>query len=296
MTDESRPLVILYHAGCMDGFGASLVAQSVDRSYECIPVQHHDTPNDERLRDRQVLMFDICFPPNVLEHLRTNVVKSIHVYDHHITSQKLCGHLDYCHFDMTKSGAMLAWDYFYPDQPPPKLIQYIEDADLYTWKLPWTREINAYLASLERYIDPFLKLMSLNDDGWQDLITRGSVILDYQRGLVRALCRSQRVGWYKYEGQVSFAAVNSAVFVNEISEWLYTQNRDLDFVMVWRYDASRKKYICSMRSAKDKLDVSVIAQKHGGGGHVHASAMSLDCPPHQLQIVEPTDPPVNNKW
>ena len=41
------------------------------------------------------------------------------------------------HFDMNHSGARLAWDYFHPGKEPPKFINYIEDCDLWAWKLYW---------------------------------------------------------------------------------------------------------------------------------------------------------------
>ena len=54
------------------------------------------------------------------------------IVDHHITAkERLIGHghekeQNY-HFDMNKSGARLAWEFFFPDKEVPLLIRHIED-------------------------------------------------------------------------------------------------------------------------------------------------------------------------
>ena len=39
-------------------------------------------------------------------------------------------------FDMQKSGAMLAWDYFFPAQEAPEIVRYVQDRDIWTKALP----------------------------------------------------------------------------------------------------------------------------------------------------------------
>ncbi|MFI5305659.1 MAG: phosphoesterase, partial [Nitrospiria bacterium] len=41
--------------------------------------------------------------------------------------------------------AYLAWEFFYPALPVPKMILYIQDKDLWKWKLPMSREVSAAL-------------------------------------------------------------------------------------------------------------------------------------------------------
>lgn len=53
----------------------------------------------------------------------------------------------YTLFDMNRSGAGLAWDFFHPGQPRPALINHIEDRDLWRFALAGTREVQAALFS-----------------------------------------------------------------------------------------------------------------------------------------------------
>src|SRR6185369_15825359 len=46
-------------------------------------------------------------------------------------------------FDIARSGAVLAWKYFNEEIPP--MAHIIEDRDLWLWKLPHSKEINAAL-------------------------------------------------------------------------------------------------------------------------------------------------------
>ena len=61
-------------------------------------------------------------------------VSKLVVLDHHKSAaEKLTGYQCRCgvvHFDMNKSGARLAWEFFHPDKPVPGLIRYIEDRDI----------------------------------------------------------------------------------------------------------------------------------------------------------------------
>ena len=71
------------------------------------------------------------------------------VIDHHITAQEALKGLDYCVFDMEQSGATLTWQYFFPKKPIPSMLSYIEDRDLWRWKLPDSRAVSAWLGSHE---------------------------------------------------------------------------------------------------------------------------------------------------
>jgi hypothetical protein len=50
-------------------------------------------------------------------------------------------------FDMNHSGAARTWEFCFPDEPMPVMIQVIEDRDLWRFVLPETREFALYLRS-----------------------------------------------------------------------------------------------------------------------------------------------------
>ena len=104
-----------------------------------------------------VVFVDIA-PAN--DELRELAEAAAHVLvlDHHVTARTRfdsdlslhnvlaeAGHA--VHFDLSHSGAMLAWLHFHPDREPPPLLAYVEDQDLWTWGLPRSAEVNAAIGS-----------------------------------------------------------------------------------------------------------------------------------------------------
>ena len=84
----------------------------------------------EACKDKVVYVGDFSFTKDELEEL-TKVTKSIIVIDHHLSAFESIGDLDYVHIDLEKSGARLAWEFFFPlTVKAPILIALIEDRDL----------------------------------------------------------------------------------------------------------------------------------------------------------------------
>lgn len=78
--------------------------------------------------------------------------------------------LNHFHFDNNRSGALLAWDHFFPDSPPPQTLLYIQDRDLWKWELPHSKQISNAL------INVFLPLN--NFSVWDSFINNESVSLE----------------------------------------------------------------------------------------------------------------------
>jgi len=137
----SKKGLCLYHANCADGFAAALaVWMKYKDSYEYIPVQYGNPAPPVDGRD--VLIVDFSYPRKELLQLK-EAAKSLLVIDHHKTAEKELAGLDFCIFDMNKSGAVLTYQYISPDQEIPKLFLYIQDRDLWKWELPSSREVSA---------------------------------------------------------------------------------------------------------------------------------------------------------
>ena len=119
---------VLYHANCDDGFGAAWAARKkLGDAAVYVPVKYGD-PLPPTVTGERVYVVDFSYPRDVLETLadRCKVV----VLDHHKTAQEDLADLPFAEFDMERSGAGMTWDYFFPGQPRPPLIDHIEDRDL----------------------------------------------------------------------------------------------------------------------------------------------------------------------
>jgi oligoribonuclease NrnB/cAMP/cGMP phosphodiesterase (DHH superfamily) len=108
------------------------------------------------------------------------------VIDHHKSAMVELHDISNTHFDMTKSGAMLAWEWFHPGKEPPKFIQYIQDRDLWKWELPYSSEFAAAFDMVPFEFEEFEKYE--DDSVFDDAVKRGSYILAYSKTVVKKVC------------------------------------------------------------------------------------------------------------
>lgn len=252
------PNVVLYHADCTDGFGAAWALWKRVPSARFIPVKHGMPPPDG-LADRHVLIVDFSYERATLEAISRNAA-SVLVLDHHITAQQGLAGLPYVYFDQKKSGAVLAWEWAH-EEPPPWLLQYVQDKDLWTWALPSSREISAALAS---YPHDFTVWDGLRQEA---LETEGRAILRYENELVGKIAAAAVL--VSFHGK-TVPAVYSAVLTSQVGERL---SKGHPFCIIWHDRDGRRYY--SLRSTADGADVGAIAISHGGGGHTHAAGFSV---------------------
>ena len=275
---------ILYHADCYDGFGAAWAywtgrAEIPRDTY--IPCKYGqpmpDIPDHE-----QVYILDFSYPEDALRSLAKRSL-SVTLLDHHKTAEKdLQGFLTRPEanlnitFDMAHSGAYLAWDEFCGGDVP-QLIQYIEDRDLWTNKLPHIEEITAWLRSYERTFENFDILHDgLNHrENRYEVIAQGSAILRFQRQKVQEICdagtRMLEVGGY------TVPVVNVPyIFASDVGHELLQRWPQYKFAAYY-FDRSDGIRQWGLRSRKD-FDCSVVAKANGGGGHAQASGFQEATP------------------
>jgi len=264
-------LLVTHGPGCPDGFGAAWSCYKKYPDAEFWFAQHKDSPPDVTGRD--VVMADFCYPRAQLLEMKSKA-KSLVVLDHHATAQRDCGDLDFCHFDMTKSGAVLAWEYFHPGVEVPWLLEYIQYRDLgylFTKKVHSLPDVEAILACVDSYPKTFEawdRLWGYED--WRGLLKEGTAILRYKNQLVDQLMRNQQD--LEIDGH-KIKAINASFYQSELGNLLAADPAN-EFGAVWYQGTDSIKF--SLRSLDSKLDVSKIAEKFpGGGGHRNASGFSI---------------------
>jgi oligoribonuclease NrnB/cAMP/cGMP phosphodiesterase (DHH superfamily) len=284
----SRKTVLLYHAGCPDGFGA---AWSFWRKYgdtiEYIPVSHGTEPPNVEGCD--VFMADFCYKRPVMLQMKDDA-NSLVVLDHHKSSQEECGDLEFCSFDMDHSGAFLAWDYLFSGDNVPLLIRYVEDRDLWRWNLDSTEEILSAVDSFERTFENWDMLHSYldaeNSVRWKRVKTMGEGILQYKKNLIKSLMRNA------YQANImgkTVPIINIPFFQSEVAAELALT---ADYAAAYYFDGEAYKF--SLRSKEGGDDVSLIAAKFGGGGHKNASGFLIKSL-SQLNVGDENDKKRENK-
>lgn len=294
-------------------FDISVINQWRDRSCEVILIDHHKTLVDKLhehattvLRELLTTIDQIIIIPkkpllrdflafasltNVWIKLRTLhkdssefeelVTRNIELFLQTTPIQKLYSYFSDgdINFSVDKCGAVLAWEYFFPDKPVLPFLLYVQDRDLWQWKLPYSKQINECFMYCGRTMDEFDRYSTMSQE---DLIYQfeylGNVLLKPK--LERAKEVAKNTHWVDAWGY-KFLAVElnsmNAYYYNDILEILYTENLDSPFVV--SYLKTEDGYKLSFRSRLDSFDCSKLARSLGGGGHHSASACRLDTLP-----------------
>jgi len=277
MLEPSSVNVVIYHAKCNDGFGAAYSAwKLLGNRAEYFAASHGLPPPD--VAGKKVVILDFSYNNETIKNM-IEEAEDLWVIDHHKSNMVELHDISNTHFDMNKSGAMLAWEFFHPGKESPKFIQYIEDRDLWRWELAYSKEFSAAFDMVPWNFEEYEKFE--DDSVFDDAVKRGSYILAYSKTVIKKVCDKASPRKYKDH---SVMVVNSSHWMSEIGASLA---KDCDFAMIWYYDHDCCHYRCSLRAFHDAIDVSEIAKTFGGGGHRKAAGFTLPKSRHPDGIFEP---------
>lgn len=277
-----KPLII-YHANCLDGFGAAYAAwrhfseQGTEAEY--LPASHGDAPPD--CSGREVYIVDFSYKRPLLKQICAQALR-VTILDHHISAQEDLAGLELEHdnlqvvFDMERSGAVLSWAHFH-DGEPPLLLRHVQDRDLWRFELEGTNAINtalmSYPFSFERWhqaADSAEALAALRGEGETINRFRNQMIEQYKLRAVIGEIAGQRV-----------PVVNAPHAI--ISELLGQLAEGHPFAAGYQDKGDKRSW--SLRSSKQGgADVAKIAEQFGGGGHRNAAGFHTRLPPTLLQL------------
>lgn len=258
--------LVIYHGSCRDGFTAAWVARRRFPEAEFHAGYFGRQPPP--VSGRRVLIVDFSYPRAVIEEMASQA-ESILLLDHHKTAQVDLAGLPYATFDMDRSGAGLAWDYLFPGEPRPWLVDYVEDRDLWRFALPDSRAVNAYLSVVPFEFEAWSRTDAL---GFESTKALGDVVLAKIEQYVSEVSKNARL--ITLDGYRVPAVNASPVDTSEVLEGLAVGH---PFALSWsvRFDGV---FQYSLRSTADGVDVSEIAKGHGGGGHEHAAGFESTSP------------------
>lgn len=190
----------------------------------------------------------------------------------------------YCLFDMKESGASLAWKYFYPCQPCPGIISYIEDRDNWKWRLPDSKKINFAISYLRKEMGAesvYLKYRNLDVEGVREaLIGMGEEIFIKRQKEIEELSTLFIYGNACVNGVVEplkifFGEIprDKSSLVSDIAQYLYNKEIQPDYVVIY----VEGELSVSLRSKQGTgANVSALAKQFGGGGHIHAAGFNRE--------------------
>lgn len=224
--------------------------------------------------DQEVKIFivDYSFSRETLELFHCPE-KSVYIQllDHHKSAQESLGDLPYCHFELDKCGARLAWEYCFPDEEAPWYVDYTEDQDLWKWELENSRFI---VSAINSYKFDFKVWEKLEKKKPEDFLEEGKIIVEAANNLINDHMRRVEIVEFKGFKNVPMTYCNIPAITSSLGNLMAT-NFNCPFSVSWYVRGGRKFY--SLRSTNEQENVSVIAKKQpGGGGHRNAAGFSED--------------------
>ncbi|OYU42313.1 MAG: phosphoesterase, partial [Burkholderiales bacterium PBB4] len=216
-----------------------------------------------------------AFAPALLQTIEAQVAKLVLLDHHQSAAEQLSGFVCRCgvvHFEMHKSGARLAWEFFHPESPVPDLVRYVEDRDLWNWHYP---ESAAYLAALD--MEPFdfarwAQIAALDGLAQTGFMARGQAMDEKFTKLARDMAEgAQPVVFNGIEGLMLNAP---GVFHSLLGNMLSL--RSGTFALLWTASATAKGAVVKvgLRSQRG-FDCIPLARSMGGGGHAQACGFKM---------------------
>ena len=278
--DTDTGKLVITHKNCNDGTGTAEVIKYHNRLMNkrepSIMYLTHDSFDFkdviEACKDKVVYVGDFSFTKDELEEL-SKVTKSIIVIDHHLSAFESIGDLDYVHIDLEKSGARLAWEFFFPlTVKAPILIALIEDRDLWNFFYD-KKDTNALVVALKSERDLNFKTLIEDDVTVTDLIEKYSSVLEYIED--EDLKYSKKVDDFMFF-RTSFVGINTNLPSSNI---LNLASREHGKPAL-SYNIEKINNInnikISMRNHDESVDVSRLCKLLGGGGHAKAAGATFN--------------------
>jgi oligoribonuclease NrnB/cAMP/cGMP phosphodiesterase (DHH superfamily) len=272
--------LVIYHAQCPDGFTAAWVARSVLESEPCGVAFHEGVYGQDppSVTGRNVYLLDFTYPPDHM-HAISKAANTLVVLDHHQTALANCAAFPNDSnttvlLDMNRSGARIAWDYWYTGQPAPDIVRFVEDRDL--WRFRYeddTRDYHAALTSRPYTFEAWDEVYAMPLD---TILTEGAAVNRYRDQLIAQACDT--AAWQEVCGVLMPVANCPYAYASDVAGELAKRNTETG-VAAYFYDhlaAGTRNW--GLRSTPDGIDVATLAEKWGGGGHRHAAGFKTAIP------------------
>lgn len=278
--------VVITHKNCQDGAGVAAVVKyhnetilkdnNINCDIEYLYVDYGSFDFEElmvSLKDKLVYVGDFSFTYEQLERLLT-VVEDIIIVDHHkIVNENPLGNHPNVHGDQTKSGTLLAWEFFFGEQLPMYIVELISDRDL--WNFFYGDDTRALQLMLSKKgFDTMGDYMSEDHEvSYVKLVDDLSPYVE-ELALIdkKNIARANQAIPYNINGIIFYGLnLTSGVsdVLNHVSKIYGTPS-----LGYWIDNATNTLQL-SFRNETDNIDVALVANTFGGGGHKQAAGAKI---------------------
>jgi len=275
--NDPKPLVIYHGRNCPDGFAAALAAWLFYQGRaEFLGLDHGDIKSVAdlpALDGRAVYILDFSFSAEILRGIEERAVKLVMLDHHKSAADQLAGFVCRCgvvHFDMHKSGARLAWEFFQRELPVPDLVRFVEDRDIWVWQYP---ESAGFLAALD--MEPF------SFERWHEValfepaqtalyVERGRAMDEKFNKLAAGIAEGAQA--LTFNGVAGLMVNAPGVFHSVVGDVL--SKKSDTFALMWSVDKSGVIKV-GLRSQRD-FNCIPLAESMRGGGHAQACGFKME--------------------
>jgi len=190
-------VVGIYHKNCLDGTTAAAVLLKKFPRITLVPLSHIYSKKDFAVvlkkisKSTVVYIVDFSLHGGHTELVIKNAKRVVNI-DHHLGAKEELEAISKKYnaftfvFDNNRSGASLAWTYFYGKKKIPKLILYVEDSDI--WRFSFgdkTRYAISYLYDSHKSPKKILALLRGGKNAEKNILQKGKILKEYRDGLIK---------------------------------------------------------------------------------------------------------------
>jgi len=306
-----KKVLIAYHADCLDGFTSAWVAcRALEKEgEECtLLAMEYTTASDIDLGSKleitdyeHLYVVDFSLKVEVLENIESNYSVDVTILDHHKTAFESYApemkvdkdsHIDIVLHGATiilenfHSGAGLCHRFFNPGLPSNKLVDFVEDYDL--WRFSYeehTKWINKLLMTQPKTLSSWDYLDKVFSDpiSFDAILANGKALQIDHDIEVDIIAREAR--GITIKGEHGLVVPCQRDYISDVGHALAIKSGT--YGAMYQLDLEKGKIIWSFRSDKEgDFDVSALAKKLGGGGHKNAAGATLDLWSEDLELPE----------
>ena len=274
--NDPQPLVLYHGRNCPDGFAAALAAWLFyEGKAEMLGLDHGDIKSVTdlpALEGRAVYILDFSFDEVILSGIEERAAKLVLLDHHKSAAEKLTGFACRCgvvHFDMSKSGARLAWEFFQPNRAVPDLVRFVEDRDIWVWQYP---ESPAFLAALDMEpmdLPRWAEIAAFTPEQLSAFMARGHAMDEKFSKLAADIAEGAQP--ISFNGQQGVMVNAPGMFHSLVGDTLAKQSGS--FALLWT--VGKGGVVKAGLRSRNGFDCIPLAESMKGGGHAQACGFKM---------------------
>lgn len=300
------PDVVVGHSPCDDGSMAMMVVAKyiADNNLpepEYLPGDYANVDVEywrEKTRDKHVIVADFSFK-NPVKGAIEAACKSMLILDHHATAKEVLKNeafedvtLENCEglldehkivalFDMERCGSRMTWEFFYPNEELPVLLEWVDYQDRAVKGKPRAADFTYWLRSRPELYrenrDNYDFLFSLEDSSdFEQAFEDGAQIAKYHLAIAGDCAKTIRFAEMVEAGEtlrIGYTVASYALASTVANIVAQSDRADVGAVFYQGENAERP-YGISLRS-NGTGQARALAEKLGGGGHPDAAGVNM---------------------